>query len=142
MKLHASFRLYFKYYRQVLLIKSSFLPCCFRWAFTSADIIFCNFFLTSFNIAWKKDFCHKFSFFNGFTQTHNPLNGQNLLSVTKRFCPYYLTFCKESLPNFACAQKSSERKLKCSVSLNIISIIITVQKFWWSDWSNGVQLSC
>ena len=104
MKLHASFTLSFKYYRQVLFIKRYFLPCCFRWAFTSADIIFCNFFLTSFNIVWKKDFRHKFSFFNGFTQTHNPLNGQNLLSVTKSFCPYSLTFCKESLPVFACAQ--------------------------------------
>ena len=42
-------------------------------------------FSTSFNIIWKKDFCHKFSFFNGFTQPHL-LNSQNPLSMTKVFC--------------------------------------------------------
>ena len=29
----------------------------------------------------EKDFCHKFSFFMGFTQTFHPLNSQNLLSI-------------------------------------------------------------
>ena len=45
-------------------------------------------FRTSFNIIWKKDFRHKFSFFNGFTQTptSHPLNSQNPLSMTKVFC--------------------------------------------------------
>ena len=40
------------------------------------------------NIIWKKDFRHKFSFFNGFTHipTPHPLNSQNRLSVTKVFC--------------------------------------------------------
>ena len=33
----------------------------------------------------EKCFCHKFSFFNGFTQTSNPRNSKNLLSVTKLF---------------------------------------------------------
>ena len=33
----------------------------------------------------EKDFCHKFYFFNGFIQTPQPLNSQNLLSVTKVF---------------------------------------------------------
>ena len=42
---------------------------------------------TSFNITWKKDFRHKFSFFNGFSQTPIllQLNDQNMLSVTKAF---------------------------------------------------------
>ena len=65
---------------------------------------FLQIFLTSFNIVWKKYFGHKFPFFNEFTQIHNPLNFQNLLSVTKSFCPYSLTFYKESLPDFASAQ--------------------------------------
>ena len=34
----------------------------------------------------EKDFCHKFSFFNRFTQAPKPLNSQNLLSVTKVLC--------------------------------------------------------
>ena len=42
-------------------------------------------FRTSFNIM-KKDYCQKFSFFNRFTQTPHPLNGQNPLSMTIFFC--------------------------------------------------------
>ena len=38
----------------------------------------------------EKDFRHKFSFFNRFTQTSYPLNGQNLLSVIKVFCQFSL----------------------------------------------------
>ena len=39
-----------------------------------------------------KDFCSKFSFFNRFTPSlqHQPLNGQNLLDVTKVFCQFSL----------------------------------------------------
>ena len=48
---------------------------------------FSQFFRTSFNINYlKKDFCHKLSFFNGFTETPCPLKDQNPLSVTKVFC--------------------------------------------------------
>ena len=44
---------------------------------------FSQVFRTSFNIIWKKDFCHKFSFFDGFTTSHHhPFNQQNPLSVT------------------------------------------------------------
>ena len=52
-------------------------------------------FRTSLNIIWKKDCCHKFSFFNRFTQTPtpnpkyqipNPLNGLNPQTMTKVFC--------------------------------------------------------
>ena len=38
----------------------------------------------------EKDFCRKFSFFNGFTQTPHPLNSQNLVSMTKVFCQFSL----------------------------------------------------
>ena len=41
-------------------------------SFTSADIIFSQIFRTSFNIIWKKDFCHEFSFFNEFNQPPHP----------------------------------------------------------------------
>ena len=149
MKLHASFTSYLKYYRKVLVIKSSFCLVVLDELLHQQISFFTSFFnfiwyclkkrslseifFPSFNILWEKD---------GFTQTHNPLNGQNLLRVTKSFRPCSLTFSKESLPDFACAQKWSERKLNCSVSLNITSIIITVQKFQWSDWLNGVQLNC
>ena len=59
---------------------------------------FSQVFRTSFNIIWKKDFRHKFSFFNDFTQTPqphphpHPFNSQNLLSVTKAFCHCSITY--------------------------------------------------
>ena len=49
---------------------------------------FSQVFRNSFNIIWKKDFRHKFSFFNGFTQLplpNHPLNSQNPLSMTEFF---------------------------------------------------------
>ena len=50
----------------------SFCFLLFLLAFTSADIIFLQFFRTSFNINWKKDFCQIFPFFKGFTQLPFP----------------------------------------------------------------------
>ena len=47
---------------------------------------FSQFCKTLFNNIWKKDFRHKFSFFNGFTQIPHPLNSKNPLSVTNIFC--------------------------------------------------------
>ena len=47
---------------------------------------FSQFFRTSFNINWKKDFLQKFSFFNGFTQAPPTPDGQNPLCVTNVFC--------------------------------------------------------
>ena len=44
----------------------------------------------------KKDFCHKFSFFNRFTQTSHPLNSQNLLGITKRVCPIFPKMLSEN----------------------------------------------
>ena len=67
--------------------------------FLVADIIdyisrydFPRIFRTSFNIIWNEDFCHEFSFFNGFTQTPHPLNGQNQLSMAKFFTDAPLVF--------------------------------------------------
>ena len=57
---------------------------------------FSQVFRTSFNIIWRKDFCHKFSFFNGLIQPppsthHHPLNSQNPLSMIILFCQCSLT---------------------------------------------------
>ena len=78
---------------KVLLIKSSFLSCCLTWVFTSADIIFYNLFLTSFNIVWKKIFVTNFPFLTDSPKLPTPLflDSQNLLSMTKIFCLYSLT---------------------------------------------------
>ena len=57
---------------------------CFTLAFTSADIFFYNFLELDPTLYLKKDFCHEFYFFNGFTQTLHPqphkLNDQNPLA--------------------------------------------------------------
>ena len=55
----------------------------FLSAFTSADIIFHKLLELHSTLTDQKDFCHKVSFFNRFTQP--PLNGQNPLSVTNFF---------------------------------------------------------
>ena len=44
----------------------------------------------------EKDLCHKFLFFNGFTQTFHPLNSQNLLNVTKLFWPIFPKMSSEN----------------------------------------------
>ena len=61
---------------------SSFISC-FTLDFTSVDIIFHKFLELHY---LKKKICHKFSFFNGFTQTPPPSLGRNSLSMTKVFC--------------------------------------------------------
>ena len=67
---------------------SSFISCSTS-VFISADIISYNFLALYFALT-EKDFCRKFSFFNRFTQTPQPLNDQNLLSVAKVFCQFSL----------------------------------------------------
>ena len=47
------------------------------------QISFCYNFSELHSTSSEKDFCHKFYFFNEFTQITHPLNSQNLLSVTK-----------------------------------------------------------
>ena len=71
-------------------IKWKIHACCFKLAFTAADIIF----RTSHNISEKKkDFCNIFSFFNRFILTLLlPLNDKNpLRSVAKVFCRCFFT---------------------------------------------------
>ena len=67
-------------------------------------------FRTSFNIIRKKDFRHKFSFFNRFTQTPSPhpLNGQNMLSRTIVFCQCFLNVDRESIA-ILCQSKDFEK---------------------------------
>ena len=60
-------------------------------ALTAADIIFYNFLEPNPTFS-EKNFHHKFSFFNRFTQIPHPLKGQNPLSMTKVFCWCSLTF--------------------------------------------------
>ena len=68
----------------------SFIYCFISFYISRYD--FSQIIKTSFSIIWKKDFHHKFSFFNRFTQTLSaPFNGQNLLSGTNVFCWCSLT---------------------------------------------------
>ena len=85
------FTLYFKFWRHIRLMlickiePPDLLILVIFIIFYISRYNFSQIFRTSFNIIWKKHFCR--DFFNGFTQTPQPLNGQNLLSVTKGFCP-------------------------------------------------------
>ena len=79
---------------------------------------FSQIFRSSFNIIWKKDFRHKFSFFNGFTQTPHPINSSNRLGVTKFFCQYCLSTCG--------------LKLRCLLYMILSGFIITVHVTWIS----------
>ena len=69
---------------------SSFISC-FTSVLILVDIIFHNFF-ELYSTLSEKDFRRKFSLLNGFTHHHSPdpLNGQNLLSVTNFFCQFSL----------------------------------------------------
>ena len=61
------------YYKKLQdIATSSFISCCLTSIFTSADIIFYNFSELDSKLS-KKEICHKFPFFNGFTQTQIPL---------------------------------------------------------------------
>ena len=71
-----------------------------------------SFLATFFNFTkhcLKKDFCHKFSFFNRFNQTPHSLKVK--ICVRKKFCWHSLTFCKASLPDFVSAQIFHQKKI-------------------------------
>ena len=99
-KMHALSTLYFKFWRKFLCLMKIckiqtpdlYLLGIVCISFYISRNYFWQIFRTSFNIIWKKDFCHKFYFFNGFTQTSHLPSGQNLLSVTKVFCGCSLRF--------------------------------------------------
>ena len=85
-KMHALFTLYFKFWR---IQPPDFLFFVVFISFYISRSHFSQIFRTSFNITWKRDFCHKFSFFNRFTQTA-PLTAK-IHSVWRKF------FCQCSL---------------------------------------------
>ena len=74
--------IYYKYLLQINIYledstTSSYIFYCLTLVFTSsADIIFYNS-LELHSHCLKNDFCHKFSIYNGFTQTNHTLNDQN-----------------------------------------------------------------
>ena len=60
--------------------------CCFMLDFTSADIIFHYFLELHTTLSEKKIFVMNFPFLTDSLKLPHPLNGQNLLSVTKVCC--------------------------------------------------------
>ena len=94
-------------------------------SFCISRYYFSQVFRTSFNIMLKKDSCHKFSFFNRFTQinTPYPLNSQNPLSVTKVFCECSLTYHGFSrLLYYDDAQKELGQQSRTNIYFNPLSI--------------------
>ena len=75
---------------------SSFISCCFKSAFLSTDIIFCNFSEVDSKLDIK-NFCHKCPFFNRFK--HPPLTPQQRKSA-KYDKSFPLTLPKPSKTNF------------------------------------------
>lgn len=111
---------------KVLLLKSSFVSCCFTSPFTPACTIFLPLFSTSFNIIWKKNFRHKFFFLKGFTETTHPFNGQNLLNFLRIFPS---NFVKHNCQILFLARIIRKKKIELLNSLNIWSkILLTIHK--------------
>ena len=84
---YIAFQVLRRYFCEKLLnTATSHFISCFTSVFMSADISFYNI-LELHSTLPEKDFCPNFSLFNGLTQTPplHPINGQNLLSVTKCF---------------------------------------------------------
>ena len=94
-KIDTFFTLYFKFWRyiNILLTKNckmqppDILFLFVLLAFTLAGIIFHKKLQSKIS---EKIFSSQIFLFNGFAQTPYPLNGQNLLSVTKVFCWCFL----------------------------------------------------
>ena len=93
-KIQACFILYFKFFEGTSVkrykIQLPVLLFLVLHQFLYQQISFFYNFLELNSTLSAKDFRHKFSFINRFTQTSHPLNGQNLLSVTKDFCQFSL----------------------------------------------------
>ena len=99
LKIEACFTLYFKFWEGASVksykIQLPVLLFLVSHQFLYQQILFYDF-LELHSTVSEKDFCHKISFFNGFTQTPHPLNSQNLLSITEVFCQ----FSQKCLLNF------------------------------------------
>ena len=103
LKIHASFTLLFKFWEGTSAkghkIQLPGLLFLVLHQFLYQQISFFYNLLELHSILPEKDFCRKFFFFNGFTQTSHLLNSQNLLSVRNVFCHFFLKclliiFCK------------------------------------------------
>ena len=94
LKIQACFTLYFKFWEGTSAKSYKIqLPVVLFVAshqFLYQQISFFYNFLELYSTLSEKDFCRKFSFFNRFTPTSQPLNRQNLLSMTKDFCQFSL----------------------------------------------------
>ena len=94
LKIQACFTLYFKFWEgtsaKSYKIQLPVLLFLVSHQFLYQQISFFYNFLELYSTLSEKDFCRKFSFFNRFTPTSQPLNRQNLLSMTKGFCQFSL----------------------------------------------------
>ena len=94
LKIQAYLTLYFKFWEGTSVksckIQLSVLIILVLHLFLHQQISLFYNFLELHSTLSEKDFCCKFSFFNEFTQTPHPINSQNLLSVTKVFCQFFL----------------------------------------------------
>ena len=96
-KVHTFFPLYLKFWRYLLFVRHShqiFYLFVFLLASTSAGIIFQKL-LDFIQKYLKKYFRRNFFFLTDSLRPPHPLNGQNLLSVTKVYCQC----CSLILPN-------------------------------------------
>ena len=94
-------------------VVSYFICCCITSVFLSAVSIFYNF--LEHSTLSKKDLCHKFSFFNRFTQAPHSLNNQNLLSMT--------SFCSCS---FTCRYMFNKNITKAHATIPNMYLFLTV----------------
>ena len=94
LKIQACFTLHFKFWEDTSVksykIQLPVLLFLVSHQFLYQQISFFYNFLELYSTLSEKDFCRKFSFFNRFTPTSQPLNRQNLLSMTKGFCQFSL----------------------------------------------------
>ena len=114
-----------------------FLHCVSNFEGTSYEFVRCNhsfyfllllhkqiLFFTSFQSFiqhyLKKEFRHKFSFFNRFTQTlhPHPLKSQNLQNATKVFCQCFLTYLSFARLCYDNAQEELEQLSKTNIYFN------------------------
>ena len=98
----------------------------FYISFYIKQISFLQLFRTLFYIFWKSNSHYEFSFVNVFTQSSNPLNDQNPLSVTKLFCRCSLTIIPISFCYF---------NFKCLFALKSLK-----RSRWLTFWERGKNL--
>ena len=94
LKIQACFTFHFKFWENTSVksykIQLTVLLFLVSYQFLYQLISYSYIFLGLHSTLSEKDFCRKFSVFNGFTQTSQPLSSQNLQSVTKVFYLFFL----------------------------------------------------